>query len=84
MDNKTISKWARALRYVAHCKKPRTPLKRFMKKMGALMRVLTGMGSSSAEAGVENGLGLSVLAGTRSDTRCLVERSGFARGEAQT
>jgi hypothetical protein len=32
VDNKTISKWARALRYAAHCKKPRTRLKTFMKK----------------------------------------------------
>jgi hypothetical protein len=35
-DNKTISKWARALRYAAHCKKPRTGLKLFMKKMGGI------------------------------------------------
>ena len=36
VDNKTISKWARALRYVAHCKKPRTPLKIFIKNMGGI------------------------------------------------
>ena len=36
VDNKTISKWARALRYAAHCKRPRTPLKRFIKKMGGI------------------------------------------------
>lgn len=36
IDNKTISKWARALRYAAHCKRPRTPLKRFVKKMGGI------------------------------------------------
>jgi hypothetical protein len=36
VDNKTISKWARALRYAAHCKKPRTPLKTFFKKMGGI------------------------------------------------
>jgi hypothetical protein len=36
IDNKTISKWARALRYAALCKKPRTPLKRFVKKMGGI------------------------------------------------
>ena len=36
VDNKTISKWARALRYVAHCKRPRTPLKTFVKKMGGI------------------------------------------------
>jgi hypothetical protein len=33
VDNKTISKWARALRYASHCKKPRTRLKTFMKEM---------------------------------------------------
>ena len=31
-DDKTISKWARALRYVAQCKKPGTSLKAFMKQ----------------------------------------------------
>jgi hypothetical protein len=36
IDNKTISKWARALRYAAHCKRPRTKLKTFMKKMGGI------------------------------------------------
>jgi hypothetical protein len=36
VDSKTISKYARALRYVARCKKSRVPLKRFMKKMGGL------------------------------------------------
>jgi hypothetical protein len=36
VDNKTISKWARALRYVARCKKPGTPLKTFFKKMGGI------------------------------------------------
>jgi hypothetical protein len=36
IDNKTISKWARALRYAAHCKRPRTPLKTFVKKMGGI------------------------------------------------
>jgi hypothetical protein len=36
VDNKTISKWARALRYAAHCKRPRTPLKIFVKKMGGI------------------------------------------------
>jgi hypothetical protein len=35
-DNKTISKWARALRYVARCKKPRTPLKMFVKRAGGV------------------------------------------------
>ena len=36
VDNKTISKWARALRYAARCKKPRAPLKTFVKKMGGI------------------------------------------------
>ena len=36
IDNKTISKWARALRYAARCKRPRTPLKTFVKKMGGI------------------------------------------------
>jgi len=36
VDNKSISKWARALRYVAYCKKPRTPLKTFVKTMGGV------------------------------------------------
>jgi hypothetical protein len=31
-DSKTISKWARALRYVAHCMVPRARLKTFMKE----------------------------------------------------
>jgi hypothetical protein len=35
-DNKTVSKWARALRYVARCKKPATPLKAFMKEAGGV------------------------------------------------
>jgi hypothetical protein len=36
VDSKTISKWARALRYVARCKKPTTPLKRFVKRNGGI------------------------------------------------
>jgi hypothetical protein len=36
VDNKTISKWARALRYVARCKVPSTRLRTFMKKMGGV------------------------------------------------
>jgi hypothetical protein len=36
IDSKTISKWARALRHVAHCKKPRTRLKTFMKEAGGV------------------------------------------------
>ena len=35
-DNKTVSKWARALRYAARCKKPGTPLKTFMKEAGGV------------------------------------------------
>jgi hypothetical protein len=35
-DNKTISKWARALRYAARCKRPRTKLQTFIKKMGGI------------------------------------------------
>jgi hypothetical protein len=35
-DSKAISKWARALRYVAHCKGPRTRLKTFMKQVGGV------------------------------------------------
>ena len=36
VDAKTISKWARALRYVVRNKSPRAPLSRFMKKMGGV------------------------------------------------
>ena len=36
VDSKTISKWARALRYVAHRKEPRTRLKTFMKEAGGV------------------------------------------------
>jgi hypothetical protein len=36
VDSKTISKWARALRYVVYYKKPRIPLKRFVKEMGGI------------------------------------------------
>ena len=35
-DSKTISKWSRALRYVARSKEPRTRLKIFMKKVGGV------------------------------------------------
>ena len=41
-DSKTISKWARALRYVAHCKKPRTRLKTFMKETGGVNACAAG------------------------------------------
>ena len=36
VDSKTISKWARALRDVARCKKPDTELTEFMKKAGSV------------------------------------------------
>jgi hypothetical protein len=36
IDSKTISKWARALRYVARCKVPPTRLKAFMKEVGGV------------------------------------------------
>ena len=36
VDSKTISKWARALRYAAHRKAPRTRLKKFMKEAGGV------------------------------------------------
>jgi hypothetical protein len=35
-DNKTISKWSRALRYVASCGVPRKRLKAFMKELGGV------------------------------------------------
>jgi hypothetical protein len=35
-DNKTISKWARALRYAAQCKKPDIGLSTFMKQSGGV------------------------------------------------
>jgi hypothetical protein len=36
LDNKTISKWSRALQYVARVKKPRHPLTTFMKNRGGV------------------------------------------------
>ncbi len=36
VDNKTASKWARALRYVAYCKVPQARLKAFMKQAGGV------------------------------------------------
>jgi hypothetical protein len=36
LDNKTISKWSRALRYVARVKKPRHSLTTFMKDRGGV------------------------------------------------
>jgi hypothetical protein len=36
VDSKTISKWSRALRYVAFCKKSDTDLKKFMKRAGGI------------------------------------------------
>jgi hypothetical protein len=35
-DNKTISKWARALRYVAHCKARPAQVRTFMKEAGGV------------------------------------------------
>ncbi len=40
VDSKMISKWARALRYVARSKEPETGLKTFMKQAGGSMHVL--------------------------------------------
>jgi hypothetical protein len=42
IDNKTISKYARALRYVARRKESDMPLKRFMKEAGGLNRCAAG------------------------------------------
>jgi hypothetical protein len=36
VDGKTISKWARALRYVAHCKPHEMPVKTFIKELGGV------------------------------------------------
>ena len=36
IDSKTISKWARALRYVAHCKRPEMRVEAFMKRVGGV------------------------------------------------
>jgi hypothetical protein len=35
-DSKTVSKWARALRYVARCKEPGTRVRAFMKEVGGV------------------------------------------------
>ncbi len=35
-DSKMISKWARALRYAAHCKRPTMPLEKFVKRVGGI------------------------------------------------
>jgi hypothetical protein len=40
-DNKMISKWARALRYVAECKEHGTRLKAFMKEAGGVNACVT-------------------------------------------
>jgi hypothetical protein len=42
IDSKTISKWARALRYAAHCKAPRTRMKTFMKDSGGVNACAAG------------------------------------------
>jgi len=36
VDSKTISKWARALRYVANCKPPKMRVETFMKRVGGI------------------------------------------------
>ena len=36
IDSKTISKWARALRYVAHCKPRKMRVEAFMKNVGGI------------------------------------------------
>jgi hypothetical protein len=36
VDNKTVSKWARALRYVSRCKERGIPLREFMKEAGGV------------------------------------------------
>jgi hypothetical protein len=53
VDNKTISKWARALRYVARFKKPRTPLKRLSKKWAGSTPAPSGTRYISAGAASE-------------------------------
>jgi hypothetical protein len=41
VDNKTISKWSRALRYVAYCEVPSATLKAFMKEAGGINATAT-------------------------------------------
>jgi hypothetical protein len=41
-DNKTVSKWARALRYVARCKVPPAQLEKFMKEAGGVNACAAG------------------------------------------
>jgi hypothetical protein len=55
IDNKTISKWARALRYAAHCKVPRKRLKTFMKKMGGVNSCADRWSQCFGRAADENG-----------------------------
>ena len=45
VDNKTISKWARALRHVSRCKEPRTGLRAFMKEAGGVNACANGYAS---------------------------------------
>ena len=47
-DSKTISKWARALRYVARCKERRTRLKTFMKEAGGVNACADGYAKQCA------------------------------------
>jgi hypothetical protein len=54
-DSKAISKWARALRYVAHCKVHTSQLKTFMMEAGRVsMRVLISMQNILDERRDEN------------------------------
>jgi hypothetical protein len=52
VDSKTISKWARALRYVAHCKIPRIRLKKFMKEAGGVVSRPACIALSESASGV--------------------------------
>jgi hypothetical protein len=42
VDTKLVSKWSRALRCVQYCKKPRTPVKKFMKASGGINACAAG------------------------------------------
>jgi hypothetical protein len=51
IDNKTVSKWARALRFAATVEKSRTSLKQFMKKMGGINDCASRYAELSRKAG---------------------------------
>jgi hypothetical protein len=55
VDCKTVSKWARALRYVAYCKVPQKRLKTFMKKMGGVNSCADRWAQCFGRATHENG-----------------------------